>query len=113
MATTACLVINGMNGYVPIYSNSKGGLVLGKAYNGKTVYWVSTAVDEFGYVQLDKRIVQDLSPEIKVSETGEYWIEKTHLQEAVVPPFEDCEEYELLGIYFKNGLPIVQVKKCA
>jgi len=110
--TKACLVINGMNGYVPVYSNSTGGLELGHALNGKTVYWITSVLPESGFVQLDKRIVQDLAPGIKVSETGEYWIEKSHLQETVEPVVE-CEEYELLGIYFKNGLPVVQVKKCA
>jgi hypothetical protein len=112
MTTATCTVVNGMNGYVPVYSNSHGGLVLGKAYNLKTVYWITNVPIEDGFVQVDKRIVADLSPEIKVSETGQYWIEKTHLQESVTPPVVECEEYELLGLDFSSGKIVVKMKKC-
>jgi len=86
MTTVACNVFGGMSGYVPVYSNSKGGMLLGHVDNGKTVYKIVGTAEEFGFAQIDKRVVQDAAPDMKVTDTGQYWMEKSHMEEIVTPP---------------------------
>lgn len=112
MATKQMKVVKGEKGYVPVYSNSHGGLVLGHVDNEKYVYWITTIPMEEGYVQLDKRVLQDAAPDMKESETGEYWMEKSHLEEVtVVPPVTDGEKYQLLGVDYSVVPPVVTMKK--
>ena len=83
MVTMLCKIVGGMNGYVPVKSDSHGGVDLGRAMNGKEVYKIVDVPIEQGYVQVDKRIITDLE-NIKVSPTGEYWVENSHLEKVVI-----------------------------
>lgn len=110
MTTKTCKVVGGQNGYVPVYSNSHGGLPLGKAYNEKIVYQITSTPEEYGYVQLDARVVQDLAPEIKVSETKQYWIEKTHLVDVIInPPATQTKKFKLVNYDF--GTKVIEVEE--
>lgn len=110
MATKPMKVVNGEKGYVPVYSNSHGGLVLGHVDNEKYVYWITTVPEEYKFVQLDKRVVQDNPDDLIVSETGQYWMEKSHLVE-VVDPVTGEEKYQLLNVDYSVVPPVMTLKK--
>ena len=79
MATRLCKVIGGEKGYVPVKSNSHGGTDVTKAYNDEVVLEITSILPEEGYAQVTKKA------EWPASDTGEYWIEKTHLSPVVDP----------------------------
>lgn len=109
MTTKAYEVFGGQNGYVPIYSDSHGGTNLGHVDNGSVVYKILEAVEEKGYAQIDKRVVQDAAPDMKVSEKGQYWIEKSHIKE-VTP--QTTKKMEIQSISWSaNGKPVIEYKE--
>jgi len=59
--------------------------------NGKEVYKLGVPL-EYGYAQVDKRITTDLE-DIKVSPTGEYWIENSHLEVIPDAPVSNKRKY--------------------
>lgn len=99
MATQANEVYGGMNGYIPIKSDSHGGIDLGHALNGLIVYKLLEKPKEYGYVQVDARIIQDSAAKgetVNVSPNGQYWVEEDgHLRPVETPPPPD----NLVGTY--------------
>jgi hypothetical protein len=99
MATRLCKVVGGEKGYVPVKSNSHGGLDVTKAYNDEIVQEIVSIPPEFGYAQVVRKV------NWPVSGTGEYWIEKSHL-EAVVEPEPEPEpegEWEAYSYRLEDG----------
>jgi hypothetical protein len=87
-----CKVVNGEKGYVPLKSNSHSGIDLAKLINGSQVYKITNIAKEYGYVQLDERIISDFSG-VVVSPTGQYWIEDSHLEPVVMPTPSEKRRY--------------------
>ena len=96
MTTELKEVFGGMNGYVPVKSNSHGGLDLLRVTNGVKVTQITSIPAEVGYVQLLK---EDFWPP---SETKEYWIELSHLK-AVAPAPEPSGEWVAYDVKLEGG----------
>lgn len=92
MATKLFKVYGGEKGYVPVKSNSHGGIDVGKAYNGDIVTVITSIPAEYGYAQVTKE------SDWVTSDTREYWIETSHLKPAIDPlpdpePSGEWKEY--------------------
>ncbi len=86
MATKLMKVVKGEKGYVPVKSNSHGGTDVVRANNGDFVWKITSIPAEDGWVQVTK---EENWP---VSDTKEYWIEASHLEDAVL---EESTSYEV------------------
>jgi hypothetical protein len=101
MATRLSKIVGGEKGYVPVKSNSHGGVDVTKAYNEDYVLENISMPPEFGYAQVTKKA------EWPASETGEYWIEKSHLAPFLDEPDPVVEgegkDFEVLAERWETG----------
>jgi len=86
MATKLMKVVKGEKGYVPVKSNSHGGTDVVRANNGDYVWRITSIPVEAGWAQVTK---EESWP---VSDTKEYWIEASHLEDAAL---EESTAYEV------------------